>query len=208
MTPRERILLEARLWRTEKENLDKDYFKELTSRARPSILWIESFGNVASVREITNTEPDEIVVYRNIGGQCKSDDPSFMATLEQFVESPDAAYIIVCGHSHCQAIRRIVAGGESGVYAARYVEEIQELYERRLSELSPLPVRQRERKLSELNVRQQMLNLSAIDVLQRAWSGGRKLYILGWYLDLSKGEVEEVYSMTSHDVLTEATAGH
>jgi len=208
MTPRERILLEARLWRTEKESKDQDYFKELTRRSKPSILWIESFGNVTSVSELTNTEPDEVIVHRNIGGQCKSDDLSFMATLEQFVDSPDAAYIIVCGHSHCQAIRRIVAGGEQGVYTSRYTEDLQELYESRSSELSPMPLRHRERKLSELNIRQQLLNLSALEVLQRAWAGGRKLSILGWYLDLFKGEIEEVYSMASQDLLTEATASN
>lgn len=200
MTTRERILLEARLWRTEKENLDRNYFKNLTSRFKQSTFWIESFGNVVPVPELTNTDPDEIIVYRNIGGQCKSDDLSFMSAVESFVEGRDALHIVVCGHSHCQAIRDVVAGKECGAYASRWMEELYALYEQHAGDMSSLSPRQRERKLSELNVRQQLTNLSTLDVVQRAWSSGRKLVLLGWYLDLSKGDVQEIYSMASRDV--------
>lgn len=208
MTARERILLETRLWRTEKENLDKDYFKHLTLRSKPSMLWIESFGNVAPVAELTNTEPEEITVYRNIGGQCRQDDPGFMATLENFVESPDAVYVVVCGHSFCQSIRDTITGKEHGAYTSRWMEDLHELYERHAAEMASLSARQQERKLSELNIRRQLVNLSTTDIIQRAWSEGRNLMLLGWYLDLYKGEVHEVCTMASRDVLTEVTARH
>ena len=208
MITRERILLEARLWRMEKENLDKEYFKNLSGRSKPSILWIESFGNVASVSELTNTEPDEIMVYRNMGGQCKPDDLSFMATVESFVEGRDATYVVVCGHSHCQAIHDVVAGKERSAYTSRWMEDIYGLYEQHAAEMAPLSPKQRERKLSEFNVRQQLLNLSTLDVVQGAWANGRKFSLLGWYLDLNKGEVQEVYSMASQDMLTEIASRH
>ena len=208
MITRERILLETRLWRTEKENLDKDYFKNLTNRNKPAIMWIESFGNVASVPELTNIEPDEITVYRNMGGQCKSDDLSFMAAVESFVSSRDAKYIIVCGHNHCPAIRDVISGNERGAYAARWMEDIYDLYEQRATELAGLTPSHQERRLSQLNVRQQLLNLSTLDIVQRAWSGGRNLSLLGWYLDLSKGGIEEVYSMANRDMLTESATRH
>jgi carbonic anhydrase len=206
MTARERILLESRLWRTEKEVLDKDYFKHLDRSSKPSIFWIESFGNVASVVEVTNIEPDEIVVYRNMGGQCKSDDPSFMAALESFVDSPEAAYVIVCGHNQCQGIRDTIAGKELGPHTSRWMEDVHELYEQHAAEMASLTARQQERKLSELNVRRQLLNLSTVDVIERAWSGHRNLMLLGWYLDLHKGEIHEVCSMSSQHLLTEVSA--
>ena len=206
MTKRERILLESRLWRTEMEILDKDYFKHLTHSSKPSILWIESLGNVASVMELTNTEPGEVVVYRNLGGQCKHDDPSFMATLENFVGSPDAAYIVVCGHSQCQGIHNTIAGKENGPHTSRWMEDVHELHEQHAAEMASLTTRQQERKLSELNIRRQMTNLSTIDVIERAWSEGRSLMLLGWYLDLHKGEIHEVCSMASRHLLTEVPA--
>jgi carbonic anhydrase len=206
MNKRERILLESRLWRTEKEILDKDYFKHLTHSSRPSILWIEPVGNVASVVELTNTEPGEVVVYRNVGGQCKPEDPSFMAALENFVASPDAAYIIVCGHTQCQGIRNTIAGKEDGPHASRWMEDVHELYEQHAGEMASLTARQQERKLSELNVRRQLLNLSTIDVIERAWSDGRSLMLLGWHLDLQKGEIHEVCSMASRQLISEVPA--
>ncbi|HTF18988.1 MAG TPA: carbonic anhydrase [Chryseolinea sp.] len=206
MSARERILLETRLWRTEKENLDKDYFKHLTRRFKPSMLWIESFGNMVSVAELTNTEPDEIIVYRNTGGQCKQDDLSFMSALETFVEGQDAQYIVVCGHSHCPVIRDTIAGKERGAYSSRWTEDIHELHDQHAAEMMALPTRQQEKKLNELNVRRQLQNLSTIDLVQRAWSEGRKISLLGWYLDLHKGEVQEVCSMVGLDMLTGVAA--
>lgn len=206
MTLRERILLETRLWRTEKENLDKSFFKNLTRRSRPSILWIEPFGNVAPVTELTNTEPDEVMVYRNLGGQVRQDDASFMAVLEFFIEQPDAEYIVICGHSNGPGIRDVVAGVDKGPYTARWMEDVRDLYEQHAGSLASLSQRQREKKVSELNVRQQLQNLGYLDIVQRAWASGRKLVLLGWYFDLHKGELHEVHSITSRDLLTEVGA--
>jgi carbonic anhydrase len=208
MTVRERILLEIRLWRIEKENLDKDYFRELNGHSKPSMLWIESFGNPAPVAELTNTEPHEITVFRNPGGQCKHDDASFMATVENFVENEGAVYIVVCGHSHCQSIRDAVRGKDAGAYSSRWIEEIRDLYERHAPEMATISARDQERKLSELNVRRQLMNLSTFDVIQRAWSRGHNITLLGWYLDLFTGEVKEICSMTRHDIPIEVPAGH
>ena len=208
MNMRERILLESRLWKIEKENLDKDYFKSFSGNHLPKLLWIESFGNAATVSEITNTEPHEVVVYKNHGGLCRGDDANFMAILESFIESSDAQNIVVCGHSNCNAIRNTVAGKAAGAYASRWLEEIHELNDQYAMEMSPLSPRQKERKLSELNIRRQLDNLRSIDVIQRAWANGRSLQLLGWYLDLNRGEIQEIEAVSSRDFHKEVTARH
>jgi len=208
MNARERILLEARLWKIQKENLDKDYFKNLTNQRNASILWIESFGNVAQPSEITNYEPDEILVYRNPGGQCRVDDPAFMSVLESFAEASEATYVVVCGHSHCQTIHDVVSAKERGTNASRWTEDIRDLYDQYAMEMAPLSVRQRERKLSELCIQRQLSNLASNEVIQRAWSGGRNIHLLGWYLDLHKGEVQEVHAVSALNLQKEVTAQH
>lgn len=208
MNARERLLLEARLWKIEKENLDKNYFKNLSSRTKSTVLWIEPFGNTAAVSEITNAGSDEIMVYRNHGGQCRADDPGFMAVLESFADNQEALYVVVCGHSNCQVVRDVVAGKELGAYTSRWVEDIHDLYEQYSTEMAPLSVRQRERRLSELNINRQLANLSAIDIVQRAWAGGRNIQLLGWYLDLHKGEIHEIHTVTSRDFYKEVTTRH
>jgi carbonic anhydrase len=206
MTTRERIILETRLWRMEKENLDSSYFKNLAPRGRPSILWIEPFGNVAPVAELINTEPGDILVYRSTGGLCRHDDLNLIAVLEQFLEHDSAGFIVVCGHTHCQAIKDVVSGGDAGPYATRWLEDLRTLYERHATDMTSLSPSQQERKLGELNVRQQLVNLKRLDVIQDATSKGRNLVVLGWYLDLSKGDVQEIYSMTSRDMMAPVAA--
>ena len=75
-------------------------------------------------------------------------------------------------------------------------------------EMSPLSPRQKERKLSELNIRRQLDNLRSIDVIQRAWANGRSLQLLGWYLDLNRGEIQEIEAVSSRDFHKEVTARH
>jgi carbonic anhydrase len=206
MTTRERIILETRLWRMEKENLDSSYFNNLAPRARPSILWVEPFGNVAPVAELINTEPGDILVYRSAGGLCRPDDLNLMAVLEQFLEHEGTEYIVVCGHTHCKAIKDVIAGVDAGPYATRWLEEIHALYKRHAAEMTALSPRQQERKLGELNVREQLLNLKELEVVQAALSKGDNLVILGWYLDLAKGDVQELCSLTRRDMLVQAAA--
>jgi carbonic anhydrase len=88
------------------------------------------------------------------------------------------------------------------------MDEMRELYEQHAPEMATMSVRQQERKLSELNVRRQLMNLSTIDVVQRAWSREKNIVLLGWYLDLFKGEVQEIASVTRHDISIEVSAGH
>ncbi|MGC3946836.1 MAG: carbonic anhydrase [Chryseolinea sp.] len=208
MNARERILLEARLWKVQKENLDKDYFRNFTNHVKATILWVESYGNAAQASEITNSEPDEILVHRNPGGQCRVDDAGFMAVLEAFAESNEALYVVVCGHSHCQTIRDVVAAKQRGAYVSRWTEDIHDLYEQYSMEMAPLTPRQREHKLSELNIRRQLANLASMEVIQRAWTAGRNIQLLGWYLDLHKGEIHETHTVTSRDFQKEIPAHH
>lgn len=200
MTTRDRILLESRLWRTEKEALDRSYFKNLTRRSKSSILWIESFGNVATPSEIANTDADEIVVYRNVGGQCKPEDASLIATLEDFMARGNAEYIVVCAHSMCHITQSIIAGRDTGVYAARWTDDMRELYDQHADEWTSLNPRQKERKFSELHVQHQLQQLGRMEALQRAWSEGSSVSLLGLYLDLHKGDLHEIAAVTKAEV--------
>lgn len=200
MTTRERILLEARLWRMEKENLDPSYFKNLARKDRPSVLWIESYGNPAPIHELINVDTGDLLIHRNIGGLCRSDDANLAAAVDHFVAlGGNAEHIIICGHSQCEVIKEIVAGTDN-TSNSRWTEELRELYDQHAHEMTSLSARQKERKLAELNVHRQIANISRFDSLQTAWSNGRQLAILGWYFDVSKGEVHELHAVSSRDL--------
>lgn len=202
MTFREKILLESRVWTLEKESLDAQYFKNLSRRIKPSALWIDSSDNLVSVRELTNTDPGEIIVHRNLACQIRPDDISLLATVEHAIEISGVEVIIICGYSHCSGIRDVVAGTDNGLHVHKWLEELREMYDNTLAKMEKLSARQREKHLCEMNIQRQVLNLSRLDIIQKHWDKGNELLLLGWYFDLTKGSVQEIFSMQERDLLT------
>lgn len=191
MTTRERILLESKAWVMEKLSLDKRYFERLSSMHVPEILWLGSSDSLVPVREITNTEPGEILVYRNMGNMVKENDLSLMALLQDAIEIARIKIIIVCGYSHCSSLREVIKGTEKPLIK-EWLSDLNSTYESHREDLDPLPYEQKERRLAELNIEQQVKNLSKLDIIQKAWrvSSYPKLY--GWYFDLNTGSFTEI----------------
>jgi carbonic anhydrase len=194
MTTKEKLLLESKAWVQEKLILDKGYFQRLSAMHSPSILWIGSSDSLVPVKEITNTEPGEVLVYRNPGNQVKRADLSFMALLEDAVEISNIECIVVCGYSHCTSLREVINGTDKP-FIREWLIELRALYQLYHKELDMLPFDQKERKLAEINIRQQIINLSKLDIIQNAWKKGTTPKLYGWYFDLDTGALSEVFSM-------------
>ncbi|MBX2962998.1 MAG: carbonic anhydrase [Cyclobacteriaceae bacterium] len=194
MTIRERILLESKAWSMEKMALDKGYFQRLSSMHVPHILWIGSSDSLVPVREVTNTEPGEILVYRNMGNLIKESDLSLMALLQDAVEVSKVKIIILCGYSHCSSLREVIKGTDKPLIN-EWLQDLRDIYERNREELEKLPYENQEKRLAELNIEQQVKNLSNLEIMQRAWrlSSYPKLY--GWYFDLNTGSFTEVINV-------------
>ncbi|WKZ61205.1 MAG: carbonic anhydrase [Cyclobacteriaceae bacterium] len=191
MTTRERILLESKAWVQEKLALDKGYFKRLSAMHNPELLWIGSSDSLVPVREITNTEPGEILVYRNVGNLVKENDLSLMALLQDALEVSRIKYIIVCGYSHCSSLREVIQGTEKPLLR-EWLVDLRATYELHHQELDPLPYEQKEQRLAELNIEQQVKNLSKLDLIQKAWKHGTYPKLYGWYFDLNTGLFNEI----------------
>jgi carbonic anhydrase len=198
MTIKEKMLLEGKAWVLEKLNLDKHYFGRLSGMHTPNILWIGSSDSLVPVRELTNTEPGEILVYQNMASQVRPDDISFMATLEDALEVSKVEYIIICGYSHCGGIRDVLLGADDRPHVKAWLAGLRELYERNADELDDLEFEKKEKRLCELNIKEQILNLSRLEVVQRAWERGNEPILLGWYFDLDNGSIKEIFSMESN----------
>lgn len=198
MTTKEKILLESKAWVLEKLNLDKSYFERLSSMHVPNILWIGSSDSLVPVRELTNTEPGEILVYRNMASQIRTDDISLMATIEDALGMSRVEYIVICGYSHCGGIRDVILGSNDRPHVKKWLEGLQELYENNTEELQDLEFDQKEKRLCELNIKEQILNLSRLEAVQKAWEKSNNPILLGWYFDLNDGSIKEIFSMESN----------
>ncbi|MFZ6009972.1 MAG: carbonic anhydrase [Bacteroidota bacterium] len=199
MTTKEKLILENKAWVLEKLCLDKDYFSRIAEMHTPNILWIGSSDSLISVREITNTEPGEILLYQNIAGQVRDDDKSLMAMIEDAIEVHRIEYIVVCGYSHCGGIRDVLLGAQDRPMVKEWLEPIIALYEAHRDELDALDFDQKERRLCELNIKAQIMKLSTLDCIRKAWKKGKEPILLGWYFDLANGSLKEVFSMDAND---------
>lgn len=203
MNIRERILLESKVWRFEKQGLHTQYFRSLASLPKPKILWIDSSDNLISIRELTNTEPGEILVYRNLACQVRQDDISLMAMLEHALQVLEVEYIVICGYSHCTGIRDVVEDKLTFPHGHNWLSDVRTLYDQSVRGMTTLNPRQKEKLLCEINIQQQIINLSNVPMLQEAWDRGRNLTLLGWYFDLSSGSIQEIFSMKQRELLTQ-----
>jgi len=200
MTTRERILLESKAWLVEKLSMDSNYFNNLKKTPKPNILWIGSSDNLVSIREVTNTEPGELIVHRNIAAQIRTDDLNLMTTLEDSIEQ-GVEYIIVCGSSNCKGIREVIQGIDNQEYRRKWLDDLFELYNENADELEPLSHVEKEKRLCEMSIKEQILKLSALDIIQQAWERKSTPILLGWFFDLMTGTIKEIFLMTASERL-------
>jgi carbonic anhydrase len=206
MTSSDKFLLESKAWAKEKILLDTNFFQRLSDRHNPDVLWIDSSDSLVPVREVTNTDPGEILVYRNIGNQVRQDDISFMAVLEDALETSRVDMIVVCGYSHCSGIRDVLLGSQNKPTVESWLAGLRDIYFRNEAELNSLPFAQKEKRLSELNIHQQIVNLSELELVKRSWQRRNAPVLLGWYFDLATGELKEVFKMEPHNEMQKITA--
>lgn len=194
MTTRDRIILESKAWVLEKLKLDKQYFNRLQRPHHPEVLWIGSADSLVPVREITNTEPGEIIVYENLGNIVSSEDESLLAVLEDAIEIERVDNIIVCGYSHCSSIRHVLHGTKLP-RVRTWLAELFELYDLNRAELDALNEEQRAIRLTELNIIRQVENLSKLSIVQKACAEHSCPNIYGWLFNMHTGEFKEVINL-------------
>ncbi len=207
MKTNDRLILECKAWSKEKLLADKNFFHKLSGMGNPGILWVGSSDSLFSVREITNTEPGEILLYQNIANQTRKDDLSFMALLEDALETEKIDLIIVCGYGRCNGIRSVIDGIDGKQPTVKnWLSGLIATYEEHRDELDRLPLEQKEDRLSELNIQQQITNLSEMDIIRRSWEARSAPLLLGWYFDLPSGDIKELFRMEPQSQPAEVSA--
>lgn len=192
MRTREKIILETKAWAEEMNQLDHDSFDRLSRMHNPNILWICSSDSLIPIREVTNTDPGEIMVYRNVANQINPEDTSLMAVIEDALTQGQLEMIVVCGYSHCSGIRAVLQGFNDKPNMHRWLHGLRRIYDEHASEFAPLSMAQKEKQLSILNIHRQIENLASLEAVKKSWSQHRRPQLLGWYFDLPTGTFSEI----------------
>jgi len=92
----------------------RELFERLASGQRPQALFVTCSDSRISPNLLTQTDPGDLFILRNAGnivpphGACASGEA---ATIEYAIEALGVRDVVVCGHSHCGAMRALVEGG-------------------------------------------------------------------------------------------------
>jgi carbonic anhydrase len=195
MKPFEKLLLENKAWAKEKVALDKDYFQRLSQIQKPEFLWIGCSDSRVPATEITNTEPGEIFVHRNIANLVVHTDLNLLSVLQYAVEVLKVKHIIVCGHYGCGGIKAATTGKHYGLINKwlRNIKDIHRFYREELQLITE--EQKRLDRLVELNVKEQVLNLARTSIVQKAWKTENRPSLHGWVFDFNDGHLDEVFGL-------------
>lgn len=203
MKPLERLLLENKAWAQEKAAHDPEFFDKLRQPRNPDVFWIGCSDSRVHADQVTQTEPGEIFVHRNIANQVAIMDMNFLAALEYAVDFLKVKHIIVCGHYGCGSIKAAMGKPHPDHLFMnkwlKYIKDIHRLHRENIDTENSEDARHN--RLVELNVIEQVHNLAQTSVIQRAWRAGDRPDLHGWVYGLNDGIIKEIASLEADSSL-------
>src|SRR5580765_1224025 len=196
MTPYEKLLLENKAWAHEMVEEDADYFNRLAKLQTPEFLWIGCSDSRVPANEITNTQPGEIFVHRNIANMVVHTDVNLLSVLEFAVTHLKVKHVIVCGHYGCGGIKAAMTNHDYKQVLNMWLRNIKDVYRLYREELDTIAnMEERTDRLTELNVKEQVMHLAKTSIIQRAWYHEQRPQLHGWVYGLKDGLIKPVFNM-------------
>lgn len=195
MTPYEKLLLQNKAWVQEKTNADADFFKKMVKDQRPEFLWISCSDSRVPSNEITNSDPGEMFVHRNVANMVVHTDLNLLSVLQYAVEVLEVDHVIVCGHYGCGGVKAAMGNKHLGLINKwlRNIKDIYRLHEEELEAIKDEGARLN--RLVELNVHEQVMNLAKTSVVQQSWKKFERPVLHGWVYSLEDGIIKDLYKM-------------
>jgi len=195
MRSHEKLLLENKAWASIQLERDPDYFNRLQHVQTPEFLWIGCSDSRVPANEITNTQPGEIFVHRNIANIVDHTDLNMMSVVQYAVEVLKVKHVIVCGHYGCGGVRAAM-GNQSFGLIDNWLRNIKDTYWVHHDELDKIQdPGERADRLTEYNVIHGVRNLVKTNIIQKAWKDGNRPVLHGWVYRLSDGILHDLCKM-------------
>ncbi len=199
MTPYDKLLLENKAWAHEKVEQDPEYFSRLAHLQTPEFLWIGCSDSRVPANEITNTQPGEIFVHRNVANLVIHTDVNLLSVLDYAVSYLKVKHVIVCGHYGCGGIKAAMTNHDYKQVLNMWLRNIKDVYRLHQAELESIKDEETKTdRLVELNVKEQVLHLAKTSIIQRAWKNEQRPHLHGWVYGLSNGLIKPVFEMEAN----------
>ncbi len=201
MNEYEKLLLQNKSWVSDKLDLDKDYFNNLADIQKPEFLWIGCSDSRVPANEITNTEPGEIFVHRNIANLVVNTDLNMLSVLKYAVEVLKVKHIIVCGHYGCGGVKAAITNHHYGMLN-KWLRNIKDVYRLHNNELSKITdEEQKTDALVEFNIVEQVNNLAKTSIIQKAWKKSEFPILHGCVYGLKNGILKDLIKYDRNTIM-------
>ena len=191
----EKLLQDNKIWAKEQLITDPDFFIRLQNIHAPEFLWIGCSDSRVPPNLITNTQPGEMFIHRNIANLVVNTDINFLSVLQYAVEILKVQHVIVCGHYGCGGVKAAMAQKKYGIID-HWLKEIKDVYRFHKDELDILKTEDEKfDRLVELNVREAIFSLAKSTIIQKAWKEENRPQLHGWVYRLSDGIIKPVCEM-------------
>lgn len=192
----EKLLLENKAWASEKTSDDPEYFNRLAHIQTPEFLWIGCSDSRVPANEITNTQPGEIFVHRNIANMVVNTDVNLLSVLDYAVNHLKVKHVVVCGHYGCGGVKAAATQSDFKPVLNMWLRNIKDVYRLHREELNTIKEEEKRiDRLVELNVREQVNNLAKTSIIQHAWKQTNAPDLHGWVYGLKDGLIKPVFEM-------------
>ena len=196
MHPYEELLKDNKAWAAEKVAKDPLFFKNLSDIQTPEFLWIGCSDSRVPANEITNTQPGEIFVHRNVANLVINNDVNLLSVLDYAVNHLKVKHVIVCGHYGCGGVKAATTNNDFNQVLNMWLLNIKDIYRIHREELDAISDEgKRVDRLVELNVQEQILNLAKTSIIQRAWKNDQRPDLHGWVYGLKDGIINPIFEM-------------
>jgi carbonic anhydrase len=178
-------------WASARVKEDSQYFAKIRSVQKPDFLWIGCSDSRVPAENVTETDPGNIFVHRNIANLVVSTDMNLLSVLDYAVTVLKVKHVIVCGHYGCGGVTAAVDNMSYG-FVDSWLRNIKEVYSKYRTELETIVDKKAQiDRLVELNVIEQVKNLAKTKIVQKAWMEG-SLKIHGWVYGLEDGIIKDL----------------
>ncbi len=196
-----RMFQKNRQWADKMIAADPGYFTRREMTQEPHTLFIGCSDSRVPTNALTQTEPGELFVHRNIANQIFSSDLNALSVIQYAVDVLDVKHVVVCGHYRCGGVKAAMTDEHFGL-VDYWIGNLRALRDRCVDELNELPDdTARTDRLVELNVIQQIYQLTLNSTIRGAWERGRRPVLHGVVYGLGDGLMHElITSVDGSDV--------
>jgi len=179
---------------------NRDIYRDLVKNGQhPKVLFIGCSDSRVVPNLITNSDPGDLFVYRNVGNFVPPFNPEVefhgtAAAIEYAVSHLKVSDIIICGHSHCGAIKGVYSRDKLDAKSMAHLRKWLELGERakniveKIASKQCLSFEEKLKHTEQISVVFSMQNLLTYPRVAKKVKDG-DLSIRGWYYKIETGEI-------------------